>query len=108
MSASEASLASATAVVASLIEQPRDSNAALGCLVVVEGERRRALGPRFARDRCLENAMRGAESRERRLTFGVIAEDADVDPRRAEVGTCIHGGNGHEANPRVLELGRYR
>src|SRR5437763_9700031 len=104
-SASEASLGSDTVGAASLIEQARDPNAALRRLVVVEREGRGALDPRLASDRCLEHAVGRAESGQRRLPLGILAQHADVDPRGAEVRACLDGGHGGEANPWVLELG---
>src|SRR6266542_1532246 len=108
MSASDASVRRTTAVASLILEQPREADAPFGCIVVVEGQRRSALDPHLARDRSLEDAVRGTQPGERGLALGLAAQHAHVHARRAQVRACLHRGHRHEPDPRVLELGRDR
>jgi hypothetical protein len=51
-------------------------------------------------------AERRAEKRA--VATPVVAQHGDVHPSVAEVGGCLHGGHGHEADPGVLHVRRDR
>src|SRR5437764_6855386 len=88
-----------------LVDQAGHSHAALDRGIVLEGQLRGSLQPELSRKPRLEDAVRGLEPLEARPLLPARTEHAHIDGRVAQVRSRLDGGNGDEADSRVLELG---
>src|SRR3712207_5749719 len=80
-----------------------DSHPSIYRLVVEELQGRSPLESQLGGDRPLQDAVGGAQARERRLPLILPTEHAHVNPGPAEVGARIDRRDGHEPDPGILE-----
>src|SRR5437763_6745081 len=106
-----ASATAATSLVVwgELIDQLRHADPALDRRIVFECELWCSLKPELAREPALQNAVRRLQTRQALALLGLRSEDTHVNPRVPQVRRGLDSGDGHEADPRVLQLpGRFR
>src|SRR5689334_12383927 len=89
-----------------LIDELRHAHSALDARIVFEGKVRSSLEADVRGDARLQEPARRLETPERRLALLLAAQDADEDPRLAEIPARRHSRDRDEADPRVLEVDR--
>src|SRR4029077_9203586 len=87
-----------------LIDQLGHADPALDRRIVFEGQLGGSFHSQLARHAGLQDAVRRGEAVERLHALGLRAEHADEDTRVAEIRRGLDGGDGDEADPRVLQL----
>src|SRR5205823_757906 len=101
-----ASATAATSLVVwgELIDQLRHADPVLDRRIVFERELWCSLKPELAREPALQNAVRRLQTRQALALLGLRSEDTHVNPRVPQVRRGLDSGDGHEADPRVLQL----
>src|SRR5947207_2481086 len=101
---SSTTAATSLVVWGELIDQLRHADPALDRRIVFERELWCSLKPELAREPALQNAVRRLQTRQALALLGLRSEDTHVNPRVPQVRRGLDSGDGHEADPRVLQL----
>src|SRR6188472_501492 len=102
-SATAARSASVVFVFVELIDEPGEAHPPLYRWIVLKGQLWSALETELAVHAGLQDAVRRLQPGECRVALLLGAEHAHVHGGLAEIRARVHPGDGHEADPRVLE-----
>ena len=91
-------------LAAELVDELAHPHTALDGRIVLEGQLRSSFEPELARELRLQRAVRRLQPAHRGLLLLLRAEHAHEDDGMPEVGCGIDARDGHEPDPRVLQL----